>query len=41
MTVCRAVDIVIMQLLPEDGEALINVLMSVAAGRNESSISWK
>jgi hypothetical protein len=39
MTVCRAVDIAIMQLLPEDGEALINVLMSVA--RNESSISWK
>jgi hypothetical protein len=31
MTVSWAVDIVIMELLPEDGEALINVLMSMAS----------
>ena len=31
MTVHRAVDILIMQLLTEDGETLINVLMGVAS----------
>ena len=31
MTVHRAVDIPIMQLLMEDGETLINVLMGVAS----------